>query len=109
MGFIGHLLTEISFQIVRHPSVRRSSPAAAWITDEEGRFEYASPAYRRMFQIREVDIVGKQANEVHPAALAGLPRIHSDSDSDSDSDNDSRHDELIDVVKTGLRGGGAAR
>ncbi len=81
------------------------SPAAAWITDEEGRFEYVSPAYRRMFQIREVDIVGKQANDVHPAALAGLPRL----DSDSDSDHGSRHDELIDVVKTGLRSGGAAR
>ena len=81
------------------------SPVAAWITDEEGRFEYVSPAYRRMFQVGEVDIVGKQANDVHPAALAGLPRLRSD----SDSDNGSRHDELIDVVKTGLRIGGAAR
>jgi PAS domain S-box-containing protein len=79
------------------------SPAAAWITDEEGRFEYVSPAYRRMFQIREVDIVGKQANDVHPAALAGLPRL------DSDLDIGSRHDELIDIVKTGPRSGDAAR
>ena len=79
------------------------SPAAAWIMDEEGRFEYVSPAYRRMFQVREADIAGKQAVEVHQTALAGLPRLH------SDSDDNSRHEELIDVVKTGLGSGGSAR
>ena len=78
------------------------SPAAAWIADEEGRFEYVSPAYG------ECSRSGRPTSRASrpvtcTSALAGLPRLH------SDPDDNSRHDELIDVVKTGLGSGGSAR
>ena len=41
------------------------SPASAWITDTDGRVEYLSPAYHRMFRLPEGSPVGR-AGRVRP-------------------------------------------
>lgn len=46
------------------------SPMAAWIVDIDGRYQYASPIYYRMFQVPTDDLVGKQISEIYPADLA---------------------------------------
>lgn len=46
------------------------SPMAAWIIDVEGRYQYASPMYYKMFQVPTKDLVGKLISEIHPPELA---------------------------------------
>lgn len=46
------------------------SPMASWIVDIDGRYQYASPIYYRMFQVPTADLVGKQIGEIYPPTLA---------------------------------------
>ena len=48
----------------------RNSPAASWITDEEGRIVFLSEPYTRMFGLREEDVLGKSPFELYPAVYA---------------------------------------
>jgi PAS domain S-box-containing protein len=47
-----------------------NSPAAAWITDGEGRVRYVSAAYRRLFKISTQDVVGASPTELFPEQFA---------------------------------------
>ena len=46
-------------------------PTSSWIMDGDGRFEYVSPTYRRMFRIPAGDVVGKTVFDLYPARIAG--------------------------------------
>lgn len=46
------------------------SPVASWIVDAEGRFEYVSPIYYRMFKVPTQDLTGKYIQDVYPPELA---------------------------------------
>lgn len=47
-----------------------NSPVASWIVDGEGRFQYVSPIYYKMFKVPATDLVGKRISEVYPPLLA---------------------------------------
>ncbi|OLP15778.1 hypothetical protein BST81_24495 [Leptolyngbya sp. 'hensonii'] len=46
------------------------SPAAAWITDDQGQILYVSGTYYRMFQVAAENLTGKTIFEVYPAEFA---------------------------------------
>jgi len=46
------------------------SPAAAWITDPDGRVVYHSASYRRTFRLPAGDIVGRAVEDLYPPDLA---------------------------------------
>src|SRR4051794_34620240 len=46
------------------------SPAAAWITDDQGRVEYLNPTYYRMFKLPQGELIGKDAYDISPPDLA---------------------------------------
>jgi two-component system cell cycle sensor histidine kinase/response regulator CckA len=48
------------------------SPAAAWITDPDGRIVYLSGAYRKIFLTPEGDLTGKLPSELFPESIARL-------------------------------------
>jgi PAS domain S-box-containing protein len=47
-----------------------NSPAAAWITDPDGRIEYLSGSYRRTFRLPPDDVVGRTVAELYPPEVA---------------------------------------
>ncbi|MFH1872506.1 MAG: PAS domain S-box protein [Pseudomonadota bacterium] len=47
-----------------------NSPVASWIVDAEGRFQYVSPIYYKMFKVPAPDLFGKLISEVYPPLLA---------------------------------------
>jgi PAS domain S-box-containing protein len=46
------------------------SPAAAWVTDADGRIVYLSAAYRRLFLLPPGEAVGRSASELFPEHIA---------------------------------------
>jgi PAS domain S-box-containing protein len=46
------------------------SPAAAWITDVNGRMIYLNPTYFRMFKFSESDVIGKSIFEIYDPEFA---------------------------------------
>ncbi|MEX0270001.1 PAS domain S-box protein [Leptolyngbyaceae cyanobacterium UHCC 1019] len=45
------------------------SPTAAWVTDPNGKMEYVSQTYTRMFQV-PTDLIGKTVFDLYPSAIA---------------------------------------
>ncbi|MEH2051603.1 PAS domain S-box protein [Nostoc sp.] len=57
----------------RFQAFMNNSPAASWITDENGRMLYLSQTYLRTFQLpseKLEDVIGKTVFEVYPAEIA---------------------------------------
>jgi len=48
-----------------------NSPASAWITDPEGRMDYASATYTRMFRVPS-DLIGQSVCDIYPADIAQI-------------------------------------
>ncbi|WP_445633864.1 histidine kinase [Nostoc sp. DSM 114161] len=49
-----------------------NSPAAAWITDTDGRILYLSPTYFRTFELATNNAINKNIFELYPAEIAQL-------------------------------------
>ena len=74
------LVTEISDRKQAEVALRQSeerfqafmnnSPAAAWITDADGRMVYLSQTYFRIFEFPTHDVIGKSIFELYPADIA---------------------------------------
>jgi PAS domain S-box-containing protein len=54
----------------RFYSFMNNSPAAAWITDEDGRVLFINPTYRKSIKLPDDEIIGKAAHEVYPEEIA---------------------------------------
>lgn len=46
------------------------SPAASWITDDQGLFVYLSQTYVHTFQVQDEDLVGKTIFDIYPQDIA---------------------------------------
>ena len=54
----------------RFQAFMNNSPAAAWITDANGRLVYLSQTYFRLFEFPTDDVIGKSIFELYPAEIA---------------------------------------
>jgi PAS domain S-box-containing protein len=60
----------LSASEARFQSFMDNSPAAAWITDSDGRVLYLSATYYRMFKLPTDDPIGRSPAELYPEPLA---------------------------------------
>lgn len=54
----------------RFQAFMNHSPAAAWISDEDGCVIYVNQTYTRLFKLPTVDVVGKTAFDIYPEEFA---------------------------------------
>lgn len=54
----------------RFQAFMNHSPAAAWISDEDGLIIYVNQTYTRLFKLPTLDLVGKNASDIYPREFA---------------------------------------
>ena len=75
-----------------------NSPAAAWITDTDGRLTYVSESYRRKFLLPDGDVVGKSVADLYPPDVA---RVYVDNIKDVGESG-----RILEAIEPGVRSDG---